>query len=462
MYSVVKAKVRCKSDLTETFFCPQGLKQGDICSPLLFSLFINELTNDILHKGKHGIPISPDIIEILIMLFADDIILLSYSITGLQQQLNILKSTADRLRLTVNLEKSKIVVFRKGGHLASLEKWFYGRERIEVVNQYKYLGIIFSTGLTFSHSLNDMATRAKKSVLYILKILWKLNNHCPRLYFKLFDSQIQPMLTYGCEIWGLVADHSVLEKVHLLAIKRFLNVIIQTPSALVYGETGRYPLDITTKTRCIKYWLKILRMPVDRLPYKAYHMLYHLHCRDKNNWASSVCFSLYYYGFGFVWENQGVGNMHAFLKQFKQRLIDSYRQGWNSAMHSKQRFEFFSSFKSTHSLSPYLFEMKNINLRKSIIRFRLGVSCLKPHRFRFSKSQTDFSCPFCPKVHESEYHFLLICPKYNGLRELFLPNKFFINPTKFKMSILLASPKHVIGVANFVSKAFELRNSPDS
>ena len=120
---------------------------------------------------------------------------------------------------------------------------------------------------------------------------------------------------------------------------------------------------------------------------------------------------------------------------------------------------FFSSFKSSHSLSPYLLELKNINVRKAIIRFRLGVSCIKPHRFRFSREQTDHRCPSCLNVYESEYHFLLICPKYHSLREMFLPKKFFINPTKFKMALLLASPIHVIGLANFISKAFDQRNS---
>ena len=96
------------------------------------------------------------------MLFADDVILLSFTITGLQHQLNILDETANNLGLVVNLSKSNIVVFRNGGHLALREKWFYNGTRLVVVNQYKYLGVIFSTGLTFSYCLEDMASRAKK------------------------------------------------------------------------------------------------------------------------------------------------------------------------------------------------------------------------------------------------------------------------------------------------------------
>ena len=48
----------------------------------------------------------------LIMLFADDVILLSFTITGLPHQLNILNDTGNNLGLDVNLSKLNVVVFR--------------------------------------------------------------------------------------------------------------------------------------------------------------------------------------------------------------------------------------------------------------------------------------------------------------------------------------------------------------
>ena len=86
MYNVVKSKVRAGNDLTESFVCPRGLKQGEICSPVLFSLFIDELANVIMQRGKHGIQLIPDLVEIFILLFADDVILVSDTVCGLQNQ----------------------------------------------------------------------------------------------------------------------------------------------------------------------------------------------------------------------------------------------------------------------------------------------------------------------------------------------------------------------------------------
>ena len=78
-----------------------------------------------MNNEKHGVQLHPDIIELLIMLFADDVVLLSYTPVGLQHQLNLLVRNADALDLTVNLEKSNIIVFRNGGYLARCEKWYY-------------------------------------------------------------------------------------------------------------------------------------------------------------------------------------------------------------------------------------------------------------------------------------------------------------------------------------------------
>eukprot|EP00745_Piridium_sociabile_P006409 TRINITY_DN141505_c0_g1_i7.p1 TRINITY_DN141505_c0_g1~~TRINITY_DN141505_c0_g1_i7.p1 ORF type:complete len:149 (-),score=10.55 TRINITY_DN141505_c0_g1_i7:127-537(-) len=136
---------------------------------------------------------------------------------------------------------------------------------------------MFSSSLSFSHAVEHRAAKAKREVLCVLKLLWCLGENHPKVFFKLFDCQIQPMLTYGSEVWGLIADHSVIERVQLFALKGLLNVSVKTPNTLVYGESGRYPLYVYTYTRCVKYWLKITRMYVDRLPFKAYKMLLTLH-----------------------------------------------------------------------------------------------------------------------------------------------------------------------------------------
>ena len=82
------------ASLTESIHCLRGVKQGDVCSPILFSLFINELALDIIKGGKHGAVLTS---TIFILLLADDIIFLSETTVGLQNQLNILYRSSEKL-----------------------------------------------------------------------------------------------------------------------------------------------------------------------------------------------------------------------------------------------------------------------------------------------------------------------------------------------------------------------------
>ena len=128
------------------------------------------------------------------------------------------------------------------------------------------------------------------------------------------------MLNYCAEVWGLDADHTPIERVHLFALKRFLNTSLRTPNLMVYVEKGRYPLFVNIYVKCIQIWLRILKMPHCRLPFKAYKMLLHLQDQNKRTWVSSVCYALYKYDFGCVWVNQGFGDEKALLKEFKERV----------------------------------------------------------------------------------------------------------------------------------------------
>ena len=63
------------------------------------------------------------------------------------------------------MDKSNIVVFRKGGYLGARESCIHDDCMMKVVNSYKYLGIYFSTRLSFYHACQDLVNRAKKALL---------------------------------------------------------------------------------------------------------------------------------------------------------------------------------------------------------------------------------------------------------------------------------------------------------
>ena len=47
--------------------------------------------------------------------------------------------------MEINEDKTKMVVFRKDGHLGKNEKWYYNGNPVNKVNGYTYLGFTFTT-----------------------------------------------------------------------------------------------------------------------------------------------------------------------------------------------------------------------------------------------------------------------------------------------------------------------------
>ena len=169
-----------------------------MCSPVLFSLFINELALDSINNGRHGVSLSSDFVQLVILLFAADMILLSETVIGLQTQLNSLFSAASRLQLKVNMNKSNIVVFRKGGYLGSRERWVYDGCMMKVVNSYKYIGICFSTRLSFYHACQDLVSIANYIELTATHFFFNI------IKKKIFDAQVRPIVLYGAKL--LIGD----------------------------------------------------------------------------------------------------------------------------------------------------------------------------------------------------------------------------------------------------------------
>ena len=69
---------------------------------------------------------------------------------------------------TVNIMKTKIVVFRKGGKLAKKDRWYFEGREIDVVPFFKYLGCYLSAGGSFSKCVSELTNSARRA-LFSLK-----------------------------------------------------------------------------------------------------------------------------------------------------------------------------------------------------------------------------------------------------------------------------------------------------
>ena len=114
---------------------------------------------------------------------------------------------------------------------------------------------------------------------------------------------VEPILLYGCEIWGF-ENLKVLEQVHLMFCKPILKVRFTTPNYMVYGELGRFPLEITIKIRMTSFWRNLIYG--DKLSSCMYKLLFSL----KQNgvytfkWLNFIESIFNDTGMGYVFANQ--------------------------------------------------------------------------------------------------------------------------------------------------------------
>ena len=166
-----------------SFDCFLGVRQGESLSPFLFSMFINDMEHDLLSRGFAGV--TCDDLKLGMLLYADDSVLLSHTRDGLQEGLDFLHDYCDKWKLTVNTAKTKVLVFRRGGNLSYDDHWFYGDSKLDVVSQFCYLGIMFSTSGKFNNAQLTLADQARKAIFLLKGMTRQFYDLKPEFMFSL-------------------------------------------------------------------------------------------------------------------------------------------------------------------------------------------------------------------------------------------------------------------------------------
>ena len=183
--------VRLGTSVSSTRVITHGVPQGSILGPLLFLVFINDLT------------LASQLFRCI--LYADDCTL-SYAFpksqsASVHNTLNEgLSDVSDWLlssRLAVNTEKTKFIVFTCRGSV-TISPVLLGTNVIQQVQYTKFLGLIIDQNLTFSHHINYLSTKISKTV----GIMYRINSFLPNNILKtIYYSLLHPYLIYGCEVY---------------------------------------------------------------------------------------------------------------------------------------------------------------------------------------------------------------------------------------------------------------------
>ena len=414
MYRDTNYIIKSNGIFSTPFSAKFGVKQGCNLSPLFFNIFVNDL-HEIFDKACD--PLNVNGWKVNSLSYADDLVLLSESESGLQNSLNKLEHFCNTWGLKVNISKTKVVVFNKSYNSKIKNLLFeIDKNKIGISKTYCYLGVdISNTGsfLNATDSLYKKGLRALYSIYSTLDV--RSDVVSARLFLNLFDSLVQPVLLYGCEIWGshcLNNNNRVLTFVNKF-YKTLLGVKQRCSNAGVLCELGRYPIEINIAKAMIKYWFRLTSLPSNRLAAHCYWSLYNLNNLN-DTWFQAIKSIIFTTGQYDVWLNQE--NLVSLQKNFRSRkqnyviqaLKDVYGQFATDKISSESKLYLFKNDADTQTISNYLTSVHGRNRRRAIANFRLGTSGIELEKGRHLGLEREHrSCKICStKNIETEEHFI--------------------------------------------------------
>ena len=208
MYFDIKSCVTVNGERSMLFPCDIGIRQGENLSPLLFSIYLYNLEQFLSQSGDvNGVTCSSNntevnahvFLKLFVMLYADDTVILAETADDLQNDLNTYALNCETWKLTINSSETKSVIFARG----RLPNYNFrlNEDEIEIVPNYKYLGVIFSTTGSFLGAQKHIASQANLAVFCLLKrakvLLLPID-----IQIEMFQKTVKPILLYACDICG--------------------------------------------------------------------------------------------------------------------------------------------------------------------------------------------------------------------------------------------------------------------
>ena len=152
-------------------------------------------------------------------MYADDTVLFANSKDNLQRCLD--DGTVINGNYKLMLIKIKIVIFSKQKDGAE-NTFVIGAKEVEVVEEFKYLGVTFKFNGHFNNNFEDLKEKGNRAMRSVVKKARR--DKLPiDLQFDLFDKMVMPVILYGCEIWGY-KNLGTLENLHLKFCKLVMNL----------------------------------------------------------------------------------------------------------------------------------------------------------------------------------------------------------------------------------------------
>ena len=400
-----KQRVVLNGQVSQWSSIEAGMPQGSILGPLLFLIYINDLSDDLSTNAK---------------LFADDTSLFSVvcdintSAAHLNNDLWKISNWAFQWKMSFNPDPSKQaqeVIFSRKHQKISHPSIYFNNNPIESVSSQKHLGIILDTKLNFHRHIKNILTKVNKTI----GLLRKLQKILPReSLLTIFKSFVRPHLDYDDVIYDQSYNntfHQKMESIQYNAALAITGAIRGSSREKLYQELGLESLQQ-------RQW-----------------------CRKPSNFFKLTKSKSPKYLFNYIptvrstYRTRNIDNIPQFNVRnnfFRNSYFPSIVTEWNNLDKSIRNSESFSIFKENilKFIRPSpnsIFNCHNPKGVKLLTRLRLGLSHLRDHKFKHSfQDLLNLICN-CVTDVETTTHYLLHCPLFSNERLILINNIRYID-----------------------------------
>ena len=206
-----------------------GVPQGSVLGPLLFLIYVNDVERSCLHSK--------------VRLYADDTVLYASGTNirtveeHLQKDLNNYAKWCLRNKLTINVSKTKGMLFGPRKKRSKEFTFNLHGEPLHIVSSYKYLGVILDPLVSYELFVKNQL----QTVSYRTYQLSRLSYYLPvDALVRLYKSYILPIIDYGDVLYAntSVVLLNKLQRAQNRSLKVCLKVNMRTPTEEIHARTG--------------------------------------------------------------------------------------------------------------------------------------------------------------------------------------------------------------------------------
>ena len=218
LHTGMMANVSVGGEVSESFRVTNGVKQGCVLAPTLFSIFLSAMLDDAFRDMRDGVYIqsrqSADLFNfahfraktkstrILMreLLFADDSALVAHSAEEMQKIVDAFSNASKKFGLKINIKKTE-VLYQPNSKRTREEDILVGGNKLNSVLEFTYLGSTISCDECIDDEIQRRVAKASASFGRLRQRLW--NNHHVSMRFKgkINRAIVLSTLLYEAEAW---------------------------------------------------------------------------------------------------------------------------------------------------------------------------------------------------------------------------------------------------------------------